>query len=71
MCKYLIIRFKEYIFIILTATIFSITFFSKSFSKENPFKVSDNYFDSLYSKLDIKILEKLYNNYKIQYNKSN
>jgi len=27
----------------------------------------DNYFDSLYSKLDIKILEELYNNYKIRY----
>jgi len=41
MYKYFIIKLREYILIILTATIFSITFFSKSFSKENVF-VIDN-----------------------------
>ena len=41
MYKYFRIKLREYIFIILTATIFSITFFSKSFSKENIF-VIDN-----------------------------
>ena len=41
MFKYFRIKLREYIFIILTATIFSIAFFSKSFSKENIF-VIDN-----------------------------
>ena len=41
MLKYLIIRLREYIFIILTATIFSITIFSKSFSEENIFIVNN------------------------------
>ena len=41
MFKYFIIKLREYIFIILTATIFSITFFSKSFSKENVFVVDN------------------------------
>jgi len=41
MYKYFRIKLREYIFIILTATIFSIAFFSKSFSKENVF-VIDN-----------------------------
>ena len=41
MFKYLIVNLREYIFIILTATIFSIIFFSKSFSNENAF-VIDN-----------------------------
>jgi len=41
MFKYFIVKFKEYIFIILTATIFLIVSFSKSFSSENVF-VIDN-----------------------------
>ena len=41
MFKYFRIKLREYIFIILTATIFSITFFSRSFSEENVF-VIDN-----------------------------
>ena len=41
MFKYFITKLREYIFIILTATIFSISFFSESFSKENVF-VIDN-----------------------------
>ena len=41
MFKYFRIKLREYIFIILTATIFSIALFSKSFSKENVF-VIDN-----------------------------
>ena len=41
MLKYLIIRLREYIFIILTATIFSVTIFSKSFSEENIFIVDN------------------------------
>ena len=41
MSKYLIARLREYIFIILTATIFSLISFSKSFSEENAF-IIDN-----------------------------
>ena len=41
MSKYLIIRSRKYIFIILIATIFSIITFSKSFSEEN-FLIIDN-----------------------------
>ena len=37
MSNYLKNRLREYIFIILTATIFSVAFFSKSFSSENVF----------------------------------
>ncbi len=37
MFNYFINRSREYIFIILTATIFSVAFFSKSFSSENVF----------------------------------
>ena len=37
MSNYFINRLREYIFIILTATIFSVAFFSKSFSSENVF----------------------------------
>ena len=41
MSNYLIARLREYIFIILTATIFSLISFSKSFSEENAF-IIDN-----------------------------
>ena len=41
MFNYCINRFREYIFIILTATIFSAAFFSKSFSSENVFTVDN------------------------------
>ena len=41
MFKYFINRLREYIFIILTATIFSISFFSKTFSSENVFVVDN------------------------------
>jgi hypothetical protein len=41
MSKYLIARLREYIFIILTATIFSSILFSKSFSEESTF-IIDN-----------------------------
>ena len=41
MSKYFINRLKEYIFIILTATIFSVGFFSKTFSSENVFTVDN------------------------------
>jgi len=41
MPKYLILIVKEYIFIILTATIFSLIIFSKSFSEENVFIINN------------------------------
>ena len=41
MSNYFINRLREYIFIILTATIFSVTFFSKTFSNENVFVVDN------------------------------
>ena len=41
MSKYLIIKSKKYIFIILTAAIFSLITFSKSFSEENVFIVDN------------------------------
>ena len=41
MYKYFRIKLREYILIILTATIFSIISFSKSFSKENVFVIDD------------------------------
>ena len=41
MFKYLIARLREYIFIILTATIFSFITFSKSFSEENVFIINN------------------------------
>ena len=41
MLKHLIIKLREYIFIILTATIFSLIIFSKSFSEENVFIVDN------------------------------
>tara|TARA_Y100000590_G_scaffold245980_1_gene276357 strand:- start:21 stop:1103 length:1083 start_codon:yes stop_codon:yes gene_type:complete len=41
MSNYFINRLKEYIFIILTATIFSVGFFSKTFSSENVFAVDN------------------------------
>ena len=41
MSNYFINRLKEYIFIILTATIFSVGFFSKTFSSENVFVVDN------------------------------
>ena len=41
MSNYFINRIKEYIFIILTATIFSVGFFSKTFSSENVFAVDN------------------------------
>ena len=41
MYKHLIAKLRQYIFIILTATIISTTFFSKSFSEENVFVVDN------------------------------
>ena len=41
MSKYFINRLKEYIFIILTATIFSVVYFSETFSNENVFVVDN------------------------------
>ena len=41
MSKYLIARTGKYIFIILTATIFSLITFSKSFSEENVFIINN------------------------------
>ena len=41
MFKYFRIKLREYIFIILTATIFSVGFFSKTFSSENVFVVDN------------------------------
>ena len=41
MVKYLIAKIREYIFIILTATIFLSIFFSNSFSEENVFNIED------------------------------
>ena len=41
MFKYFIIKAREYIFIILTATIFSLFNFSNSFSDENVFVVEN------------------------------
>ena len=41
MFKYLIIRLREYIFIILTATVFLLILISKSFSDENIFIIDD------------------------------
>ena len=41
MSKYLIARLRKYIFIILTATIFSLITFSKSFSEENVFIINN------------------------------
>ena len=41
MSKYLIARSGKYIFIILTATIFSLIIFSKSFSEENVFIINN------------------------------
>ena len=41
MSNYFINRLREYIFIILTATIFSVVFFSKTFSSENVFVVDN------------------------------
>jgi len=41
MFKFLINNMREYIFIILTATIFSLTFFSKSFSSEKIFTIDN------------------------------
>ena len=41
MSNYFINRLREYIFIILTATIFSVGFFSKTFSSENVFVVDN------------------------------
>tara|TARA_Y100000590_G_scaffold465573_1_gene638267 strand:+ start:311 stop:1393 length:1083 start_codon:yes stop_codon:yes gene_type:complete len=41
MFKYLITKLREYIFIILTATIFSTALFSKSFAEENVFIVDN------------------------------
>jgi len=54
MSNYFINRFREYIFIILTATIFSVGFFSKTFSSENVFVVDNievtGSFDSNFSR---------------------
>ena len=41
MSNYFINRLREYIFIILTATIFSVGFFSKTSSSENVFVVEN------------------------------
>ena len=54
MSNYFINRLREYIFIILTATIFSVGFFSKTFSSENVFVVDNievtGSFDSNFSR---------------------
>ena len=54
MFNYFINRLREYIFIILTATIFSVGFFSKTFSSENVFVVDNievtGSFDSNFSR---------------------
>ena len=44
MFKYLIVRSRKYIFIILMVTIFSLFSSSKSFSEENVFIISENGF---------------------------
>ena len=49
MFKFFRIKLREYIFIILTATIFSIAFFSKSFSKENVFVIDNVKIETLMS----------------------
>ena len=41
MYKYLTVNIREYIFIILTATLFSLISFSKSFSQENVFDINN------------------------------
>ena len=39
--KFITLRFREYIFIFLTATIFSLIFISKSPAEENVFVIED------------------------------